>query len=260
MEKLRTYPVSSFTGELRHIHKLRFWPLEEVLHDKYLLSRDESKMIASFLNNMLQLHPEQRASALTMLKHPLISTLTVQGEIDQIVQGEEEAMKLATASDVVSPTEGPAENAGTSAAAEADAGEADASGAGDSNQAAAGAAAGASASASASAGTSTGAGAGAGTGTGASTAAKKKNKKKQKQRNAALANADVEAIEQAEATIAQRAVDDVNALKPIEDDVEGEGELPPTDSSLVGTTAASRSEVDVAGRERTTSAQRPGSS
>lgn len=218
----------SHPGELRHIHKLRFWPLEDVLHDKYLLSREESRMIASFLNAMLHLHPEQRASALTMLKHPLISTLNVQGEIDQIVRAEEDARNVAVASEVTSPTEGSGENAGTNAVVEGEKGDAVAASE-NANQA------------------------GAGASSGTSTSAAKKKKKKQKQRNAALANADAEAIEQAEATIAQRAVDDANAMKPIDDAEDG--------SPSAGATApASRSEVDVAGRERTSSSQRPGSS
>jgi len=78
-------------GELRHIHKLRFWPLEEVLHDKYLLSKEESTMIASFINPMLQLHPDKRATALETLEHGLISSIVVQGEEDQLVRQEEEA-------------------------------------------------------------------------------------------------------------------------------------------------------------------------
>lgn len=83
--------VDFSSGELRHIHKLRFWPLGEVLHDKYLLSKEESIMIASFLNPMLQLHPDKRATALETLKHELISDIVVQGEVDQLVRQEEEA-------------------------------------------------------------------------------------------------------------------------------------------------------------------------
>ena len=80
-------------GELRHIHKLRFWPLEEVLHDKYLLSKEESIMIASFINPMLQLHPDKRATAAGTLEHELISGIVVQGEVDQLVRQEEEARR-----------------------------------------------------------------------------------------------------------------------------------------------------------------------
>ena len=80
-------------GELRHIHKLRFWPLQEVLHDKYLLSKEESIMIASFINPMLHLHPDKRATAAETLEHELISGIVVQGEVDQLVRQEEEARR-----------------------------------------------------------------------------------------------------------------------------------------------------------------------
>lgn len=191
-------------GELRHIHKLRFWPLEDVLHDKYLLSREESKMLASFLNSMLHLHPDLRASAEDMLKHPLISTLVVQGEVDQIVRAEEDAKRRSNG-DVTSPIEASRETGETPVSPGA-----------------------------------------ASTTSGGSSS---KNKKKKKKRNAALANADAEAIEHAEAVVAQRALDDANAMKPIEadDDDEESTSRPP----------ASRSQVNV--RDRTSSAQRAGS-
>jgi len=89
-----TRPLTFFVaGELRHIHKLRFWPLEEVLHDKYLLSKEESIMIASFINPMLHLHPDKRATASETLEHELISGIVVQGEVDQLVRQEEEARR-----------------------------------------------------------------------------------------------------------------------------------------------------------------------
>ncbi|KZO92415.1 kinase-like protein, partial [Calocera viscosa TUFC12733] len=56
-------------GELRNIHKLRFWPLSSVLHDKYMLAKDEADKIADFLGPMLRLHPDKRASAEEMLQH-----------------------------------------------------------------------------------------------------------------------------------------------------------------------------------------------
>lgn len=48
-------------------------------------------MIASFINPMLQLHPDKRATALETLEHELISSIVVQGEVDQLVRQEEEA-------------------------------------------------------------------------------------------------------------------------------------------------------------------------
>ncbi|KZV92420.1 kinase-like protein [Exidia glandulosa HHB12029] len=64
-------------GELRHITKLRFWPLEDVLHDKYLLPRDQAQLIASFLSPMLRLHPDKRASAREMLGHRWLTGVPV---------------------------------------------------------------------------------------------------------------------------------------------------------------------------------------
>ena len=36
-------------GELRHIKKLRFWPLERVLHEKYEFPREEVRLCAAWL-------------------------------------------------------------------------------------------------------------------------------------------------------------------------------------------------------------------
>lgn len=77
-------------GELRHINKLRFWPLEAVLHDKYLFPKDEADAISAFLTPMLQLHPERRAKAFELVHHAWLDGITVQGEIDVIRQAEEE--------------------------------------------------------------------------------------------------------------------------------------------------------------------------
>ncbi|KAF9978010.1 serine/threonine protein kinase, CMGC group [Actinomortierella ambigua] len=57
-------------GELRHIHKLRFWPLNDVIHEKYQVPRAEADFLADFLNRMLALDPQQRATAGEMYKHP----------------------------------------------------------------------------------------------------------------------------------------------------------------------------------------------
>jgi hypothetical protein len=202
-------------GELRHIHKLRFWPLDDVLHDKYLLSREEAKLIASFLNAMLRLHPDQRASAADMLKHPLISGIVVQGEIDQIVRAEEEAKRRGRPEDAISPTE-EASSGAIPMEVEPEVSSPVT----------------------------------AGPGGGKAEGSKNKKKKKKNRTNAALANADIEAIEHAEATVAQRAIDDANAMKPVEglDEEEESPSRAPT----------SRSQVNVA-RDRTTSSQRPGS-
>lgn len=50
-------------GELRNIHRLRLWGLNDVLKEKYHFSVEESKKIADFLAPMLALEPGQRANA-----------------------------------------------------------------------------------------------------------------------------------------------------------------------------------------------------
>jgi len=77
-------------GELRHINKLRYWPLEDVLHDKYELTREIAQTIASFLSPMLRLNPEKRAGAGELVHHRWLDETVVQGEIDVIRRAEEE--------------------------------------------------------------------------------------------------------------------------------------------------------------------------
>ncbi|KAG2502244.1 hypothetical protein HYH03_000730 [Edaphochlamys debaryana] len=57
-------------GELRHIKKLRFWPLDRVLVEKYKLSEEEAAGLTSFMLPMLRFVPEDRATAAEMLNHP----------------------------------------------------------------------------------------------------------------------------------------------------------------------------------------------
>ncbi|TFY82776.1 hypothetical protein EWM64_g1226 [Hericium alpestre] len=77
-------------GELRHINKLRFWPLEDVLHDKYEFPRETANLIASLLNPMLRLNPEKRVGAGEMIHHRWLDGTLVQGEADVIRRAEEE--------------------------------------------------------------------------------------------------------------------------------------------------------------------------
>ena len=75
---------------MRHINKLRFWPLEDVLHDKYEFTREIAQTIASFLSPMLRLNPEKRAGAGELVHHRWLDGTVVQGEIDVIRRAEEE--------------------------------------------------------------------------------------------------------------------------------------------------------------------------
>lgn len=56
-------------GELRHVQKLRMWPLQDVLHEKYLMPRVEAEFLTDFLSKMLALDPVQRATAQDMAQH-----------------------------------------------------------------------------------------------------------------------------------------------------------------------------------------------
>ncbi|KZV94237.1 kinase-like protein [Exidia glandulosa HHB12029] len=69
-------------GELRNIHSLRYWPLEDVLREKYLFSRPRAKEIAAFLKPMLDLDPNRRATAEEMLRHPWLDGVVVKGELE----------------------------------------------------------------------------------------------------------------------------------------------------------------------------------
>ncbi|KAL1925274.1 uncharacterized protein VTP21DRAFT_157 [Calcarisporiella thermophila] len=75
-------------GELRHIHKLRMWKLVDVLHEKYLLQKPEAEFLASFLLPMLNLNPEKRATARTMLEHPWLQDVGNKEEMNEKNQGE----------------------------------------------------------------------------------------------------------------------------------------------------------------------------
>lgn len=61
-----------------------------MLHEKYLLPKDEADLIASFLNPMLRLHPDKRAKAVEMKDHAWLDGIVVQGEIDVIRRAEDD--------------------------------------------------------------------------------------------------------------------------------------------------------------------------
>ncbi|KAJ7282734.1 kinase-like domain-containing protein [Mycena rebaudengoi] len=79
-------------GELRHISKLRFWPLDLVLHDKYLFPKPDADALASFLQPMLRLHPDKRAKASELVHHNWLDSVVVQGELDVIRRAEREEL------------------------------------------------------------------------------------------------------------------------------------------------------------------------
>ncbi|KAJ0941267.1 putative protein kinase CMGC-SRPK family [Helianthus annuus] len=60
-------------GDLRHIRRLRFWPLNKVLMEKYEFSEQDAKELADFLVPILDFVPEKRPTAAKLLKHPWIT-------------------------------------------------------------------------------------------------------------------------------------------------------------------------------------------
>ncbi|CAA0813515.1 Protein kinase superfamily protein [Striga hermonthica] len=59
-------------GDLRHIKRLRFWPLSKVLKEKYEFNEQDAYEMADFLVQILDFVPEKRPSAAQCLNHPWI--------------------------------------------------------------------------------------------------------------------------------------------------------------------------------------------
>lgn len=57
-------------GSLKHISKLKFWPLSEVLQEKYEVCKEDAIPLAAFLMRLLVFDPEERATAADMLGDP----------------------------------------------------------------------------------------------------------------------------------------------------------------------------------------------
>ena len=60
-------------GDLRHIRRLRFWPMNKVLVEKYDLNERDAKDMADFLVPILDFVPEKRPTAAQCLSHPWMS-------------------------------------------------------------------------------------------------------------------------------------------------------------------------------------------
>lgn len=58
-----------YPGDLRHITKLKPWGMFDVLVEKYEWSKEEAHNFSSFLQPMLDLVPERRATAAQCLSH-----------------------------------------------------------------------------------------------------------------------------------------------------------------------------------------------
>ncbi|KAJ4971023.1 hypothetical protein NE237_004122 [Protea cynaroides] len=60
-------------GDLRHIRRLRFWPLNKVLVEKYEFREQDAHDMADFLVPILDFVPEKRPTASQCLLHPWLS-------------------------------------------------------------------------------------------------------------------------------------------------------------------------------------------
>ncbi|KAH0747546.1 hypothetical protein KY285_009203 [Solanum tuberosum] len=61
------------SGDLRHIRRLRFWPMNKVLREKYEFSEQDAHDLADFLVPILDFVPEKRPTAAQCLSHPWIT-------------------------------------------------------------------------------------------------------------------------------------------------------------------------------------------
>ncbi|CAH7685654.1 hypothetical protein PPACK8108_LOCUS20224 [Phakopsora pachyrhizi] len=66
--------------ELRHMQKLKTWPLEAVLTERYCLEKEPAVKLTAFLEPMLNWIPWKRATAQKMLKHSWFDGAVVMSE------------------------------------------------------------------------------------------------------------------------------------------------------------------------------------
>ena len=55
---------------LKHIKQLKFWPVQEVLCEKYHFDRKDAEDVADFIRPLLEFDPEARHTALQALRSP----------------------------------------------------------------------------------------------------------------------------------------------------------------------------------------------
>jgi len=82
-------------GDLRHIRRLKFWPLNKVLMEKYEFSEEDANELADFLVPILDFVPEKRPTAAECLNHPWITghLASVEIQTNSKEKDEREAME-----------------------------------------------------------------------------------------------------------------------------------------------------------------------
>lgn len=60
-------------GDLKRIRRLKFWPLDRLLVDRYKFSESDAHELADFLVPLLNFEPEKRPTAQQCLQHPWLN-------------------------------------------------------------------------------------------------------------------------------------------------------------------------------------------
>ncbi|XP_028776706.1 SRSF protein kinase 1-like [Neltuma alba] len=60
-------------GDLKRIRRLKFWPLDKFLIDKYKFSESDAREFSEFISPLLDFSPEKRPTAQHCLEHPWLS-------------------------------------------------------------------------------------------------------------------------------------------------------------------------------------------
>lgn len=60
-------------GDLKRIRRLKFWPLDRILVDRYKFSESDAREFADFLVPLLDFAPEKRPTAQQCLQHPWLN-------------------------------------------------------------------------------------------------------------------------------------------------------------------------------------------
>ncbi|BEI79913.1 hypothetical protein CcaverHIS002_0104420 [Cutaneotrichosporon cavernicola] len=86
-------------GDLRHIQRLRFWPLLSVLKEKYLMEAEEAELLTSFILPMLHYYPDSRAPASELVKHEWLKGVVVEGDLQMARRNHEREVERLRALD-----------------------------------------------------------------------------------------------------------------------------------------------------------------
>lgn len=60
-------------GDLKRIRRLKHWPLDRLLTDKYEFSETDAREFAEFLSPLFNFEPEKRPTAQQCLQHPWLN-------------------------------------------------------------------------------------------------------------------------------------------------------------------------------------------